>query len=198
LHGDAPDAVGPGAFALMDRGFQYLNQDFPLIHLNRRKEFTQYFDPTEAPRRCTSRQLEIFPALVLGQELGSAPAQGAVVTPQQQWAYASVQALNDGSQSGRSAARLLDVRANLTVSQGCVGVGVLTPDQSAFVNETAITAGQRARVADLLFEAGGRPHWFVVRNCSPDGASAGETALCAAHFRISLATTSRGQSSMPR
>jgi hypothetical protein len=172
-HGEMPDSVGPAAFGVLDRGFRYLNQDFPLIHLNRKTEFTQHFDPSEGPRRCPARPLKIFPAFVLGEALGQPQVPQTVVTPQQQWGYASLQELRGGLKSERSRHRLVDARATLTVSHGCVGVGVVTPDQSTFVSQMEIPAGHGARVADLLFEADDRPHWLVVRNCSPDGASTG-------------------------
>jgi hypothetical protein len=171
-HRDGPESI-TAAFGVLDRGFRYLNQDFPLIHLNRKNAFTQYFDPTAEPQHCSSRQLKIFPAFVLSGELGQTQAPQTVVTPKQQWAYASLKELDDDSKSGSRSQRLVDLRATLTVTQGCVGVGVLTPDKSAFVAEASIASGESSRVADLLFEGGDRPHWLVVRNCSPSGSSEG-------------------------
>src|SRR3954468_9613626 len=86
---DVP-SIDPAVFGVLDRGFRYLHQDFPLIHLNRKSEFTPVFDPTEAPARCLPRPLRIFPALVLGPQLGQAQLPETITTPPQQWAYASV------------------------------------------------------------------------------------------------------------
>ena len=155
----------------MDRTFRFLNQDFPLTHLNRRHQFRQYFDPSQEPKRCTGRQLQIFPALELSEELGRVNLPAAVRTPPQQWAYAAQVVLSEQtSQKGRSGERV-NVRISLAVTTGCVGAGVLTPDQRTFVSHTEMLSSPGTQVADLLFDEADQPHWLVLRNCSGAGAS---------------------------
>jgi hypothetical protein len=166
-----PPIVTPEVFADLDRQFRYLNQDFPLIHLNRKHQFRQYFDPTQEPKRCASRQLQIFPALALSEESGRVELAAAVRTPAQQWAYAAQVAMPDQtSKRGRAGVRV-NVRVSLAVTAGCVGAGVLTPDQKTFVSHTEMVSSPGARVADLLFDESDQPHWLVLRNCSADGES---------------------------
>jgi hypothetical protein len=170
----ADDSIAPAALKTLDRGFRYLNQDFPLIHLNRKSAFTQYFDPSEAPQRCAARPLKVFPSFVLGEEFGKALVPGAMTTPPRQWAYASVIELPAASGFARGSSRLVDVRAGVTVTRGCLGVGVLTPDQQAFVTQTSLRSDASQQVADLLLEPSvGKANWLVISNCSADGESAG-------------------------
>jgi hypothetical protein len=181
---DLADVVPSSTVAVLDQGFRYLGQDFPLIHLRRRTTFNQYFDPDEMPRQCRSRRLQAFPDLRLGQPVAGArlidelassgrwrrvPAGAELVTPEADGAYAATAHLSPQ----RSSARWFDVRAQLTVALGCVGVGVLTPDQREFVALAAIAAGPRPRTTDVLFVADSDPRGrlVVVRNCSARGAS---------------------------
>ena len=171
--GNNQGAIGPTAIGALDRGFRYLNQDFPLIHLNRKVAFTQYFDPSEAPRHCVARSLTVFPALVLGDEVGKSERPRAVTTPPRQWAYASVLELPAVPRPLRVDGRVVVIRTSVTVTRGCVGVGVLTPDQRAFVTQTALRPAAIEQVADLLVAPREKPNWLVISNCSPDGASEG-------------------------
>jgi hypothetical protein len=139
--------------------------------LNRQHNFKQYLDPSQEPTRCTSRQLQIFPALALSEELGRLNLPAAVRTPVQQWAYAVQVALSEQtSTKGRPGGRV-NVRITVAVTGGCVGAGVLTPDQRTFVSHTEMMSSPDTQVADLLFDDADQPHWFVLRNCSAAGAS---------------------------
>ena len=86
----AAQSINQTAFDALDHQFRYLNQDFPLIHLNRKTEFRTLFDPQEEPQQCAPRTLQIFPAFVVGPEFGKQLAPWTVTTPGQRWAYASV------------------------------------------------------------------------------------------------------------
>jgi hypothetical protein len=166
-----PPVVKPAVFVELDRVFRYLNQDFPLMHLNRPHQLKQQFDPSQAPSQCTSRELQIFPAVALSEVLGRVDLPATVRTPAQQWAYAATVAMPEQtSRTGRSDARI-NVRMTLTVTGGCVGAGVLTPDQRTFVSHTEMMSSPEPRVTDLEFNESDQPHWFVLRNCSATGAS---------------------------
>ncbi len=167
------DAISPATLDALDHGFRYLNQDFPLIHLDRKSQFRTFFDPTEEPRACPPRTLRIFPAFVLGQEFGKVLRPWAVTTPAQQWAYGSVVELTPEVASARVVNRFVDIRATVTVTRGCLSVGVLTPDQRSFLSQTAVMSGDAPQVVDSLVESAARPGWIVLSNCSADGASAG-------------------------
>ncbi len=162
-----------GAFQTLDQGFRYLNQDFPLIHLNRKHTFRPAFDASDAPRQCTPRTLQIFPSFVLGAELGRPMSLTPISTPQARWAYASVVELKPAAGSPRVTASLMDVRAQVTVTHGCIALGVLTSDQRAFVTQTSMTSAEAVQVADLLVEPAGAPNWLAISNCSAAGASEG-------------------------
>jgi hypothetical protein len=168
---EASSIVNPEVFVDMDRVFRFLNQDFPLTHLNRRHEFTQYFDPSQEPKRCTSRELEVFPALALSGELGRVELPAAVRTPVQQWAYAAQVALSKRTTDKRQPGERVNVRISVDVTGGCVGAGVLTPNQRAFVSHVEMTSSPKTQTADLVYDETAEPHWFVLRNCSADGAS---------------------------
>jgi hypothetical protein len=165
-------AIGQTVFAVLDRAFRYMNQDFPLIHINRKAAFTQYFDPSEEPQRCVARPLTIFPSFVLGAAAGDASRSQTVTTPAALWAYASVRELPPVPQSPGERG-LAVVRASVTVSRGCIDVGVLTPDQSTFIAVAELRSSATEQVADLLVEPAERPDWFVISNCSSEGASQG-------------------------
>ncbi|MEP7309710.1 MAG: hypothetical protein ABJA98_29735 [Acidobacteriota bacterium] len=166
-----PPVVNPDVFVELDRVFRFLNQDFPLIHLNRPHRLRQYFDPAQEPDNCSSRHLAIFPAVALSDELERVNLPAEVRTPAPQWAYAAQIALSgQTSRKGRPGGRI-NVRTTLAVTGGCVGVGVLTPDQRTFVSHTEITSSPETTVADLVFEETDQPHWLVLRNCSAAGAS---------------------------
>lgn len=168
--GQPPPVVNPEVFVEMDRVFRFLNQDFPLTHLNRQHLFKQYFDPSQEPQRCTSRQLQIL-VLAMSQELGRVDLPAAVRTPAQQWAYAAQVAMPEQtSKKGRPGERV-NVRIAVAVTSGCVGAGVLTPDQQAFVSHAELMSSPGARVVDLQFDETDEPHWLVLRNCSASGAS---------------------------
>lgn len=167
----SPPVVNPDAFVQMDRQFRFLNQDFPLIHLNRRHQFRQYFDPSQEPERCTTRQLQIFPALALSHESTRIDLPAAIRTPAPQWAYAAQVVLSEQtSKNGRSGERV-NVRITVAVTGGCVGAGVLTPDQRTFVSHTEMMSSSGTQVADLVFDETDQPHWLVLRNCSDGGVS---------------------------
>ena len=188
MDGEVSGVVPREGFGVLDRAFRYLGQDFPLIHLNRKTAFRQYFDPAADPTGCTPRPLQLFPAIETGEQIrtsdlieglrpGSRPPATAaaldVVTPQQQWAYAAIERVaSEQDASVRLFEKLMDVRVRATLTKGCVGVGVLTPDQGSFVIEKSLSAVGQSQLVDLLFKGERRPHWLVVRNCSSEGASA--------------------------
>ncbi len=155
----------------MDHVFRFLNQDFPLSHLNRRHEFTQFFDPSQGPTRCPTRQLQIFPALALREQPVRVALPDSVRTPAQQWAYAAQVALPEETAANGRPGERINVRIAVTVTGGCVGAGVLTPDQRAFVSHAEMVSSPETRVTDLVFDETEQPHWLVLRNCSADGAS---------------------------
>jgi len=162
--------VSPDVFVEMDRQFRFLNQDFPLLHLNRRHEFRQYFNPSQEPERCPARAFQI-PALALSDQPARVDLPVAVQTPPQQWAYATQVAMPDQtSRKGRPAGRA-DVRMSLEVTAGCIGAGVLTPDQRGFVSHAEMPSVPGRQVVDLVFTETDQPHWLVLRNCSDAGAS---------------------------
>jgi hypothetical protein len=169
--GHLPPVVNPNVFVEMDRVFRFLNQDFPLTHLNRRHEFKQYFDPSQEPKRCASRELQIFPALALSEELGRVELPAAVRTPVQQWAYAAQVAMSERTSGRRKPGERVNVRISVDVTGGCVGAGVLSPDQRTFVSHVEMTSSPKTQTADLVYDETDEPHWFVLRNCSPGGAS---------------------------
>ena len=182
------DAIPASTFAELDRGYRYRGTDFPLLHLNRRTTFTQAFDPSALPDRCDPREFLIFPELLTGppvpglsllEKLTDAghwerdDAGALVVTSGQQWAYSAqvplpAEALTISEGGG---VRMMTVRARITVTIGCVGIGVLTHDQRQFVHEVAVTAHGAPEQPDVLFEPDVRGQWLVLRNCSADGAS---------------------------
>lgn len=184
----ASELVPGAAFALLDQSFRYLNRDFALLHLNRTSGFKQVFDPSKEAAHCVSRQLQVFPALALGTELPggslferlrlllklpSSERSLNVATLPQQWAYSAMEALPPVSEPHNRRHRpLVDVRVNAIVTRGCVGVGVLSPDQRAFEVETLMKPTPKGRVVDLVFQPQAQHHWFVVRNCFAQGASA--------------------------
>jgi hypothetical protein len=168
---EASSVVNPAVFVEMDRTFRFLNQDFPLTHLNRRHEFKQYFDPSQEPKRCASRELQIFPALALSEEVGRVELPAAVRTPVQQWAYAAQVAMSERTSGKRKPGERVNVRISVEVTGGCVGAGVLTPDQRTFVSHTEMLSFPGTQVADLMFDETDQPHWLVLRNCSGAGAS---------------------------
>ena len=168
---DAAQSINQTTFDALDHHFRYLNQDFPLIHLNRKAQFTTFFDPREEPRQCAPRTLQMFPAFVVGPEFGRALAPWTVTTPPQRWAYASVVELLPGASPPPVQTTLVDVRTTLTVSSGCVSVGVLTPDRRSFVSQVTVVPTAVPQVIDLLVEAAARPHWLVLSNCSLAGPS---------------------------
>jgi hypothetical protein len=166
-----PPVVNPEVFVEMDRVFRFLRQDFPLIHLNRPHQLRQHYDPGQEPKSCSSRQLQIFPALALSPELERVSLPAAVQTPAQQWAYAAQVALSERtSKQGQPGGRI-NIRTTLDVTGGCVGVGVLTPNQRTFVSHTEILSSPETKVTDLVFDEADQPHWLVLRNCSADGVS---------------------------
>jgi hypothetical protein len=168
----AAQSINRTAFDALDHQFRYLNQDFPLIHLNRKTEFRTFFDPHEEPQQCAPRTLQIFPAFVVGPEFGRALPPWTVTTPPQQWAYASVVELLPRTSPAPAQIALVDVRMTLTVASGCVSVGVLTPDRSAFVSQVTVVPTEAPQEIDLLVEAAARPNWLVLSNCSLAGPSA--------------------------
>lgn len=183
--GPLVSAVPPEVFATLDRSFRYMNQDFPLTHLNRAHEFKVYFDPSQPPAHCNARQLKVFPAFDLGDEVAAGRLPGRltvvngstlqrqpleVVTARAQWAYAAVAELTELVRARGS--RLAMVRTDATVTRGCVGFGVLQPDQRAFANEVLVGASPDRSRVDVTFPPSDRPHTFVVRNCSAVGESA--------------------------
>ena len=169
--GQPPVVVKPEVFVELDRVFRYLNQDFPLMHLNRPHELRQYFDPSQQPAHCSTRVLQIFPAVALSEELGRVNLPATVTTPAQQWAYAAQVAMPEQTSTiGRRDERI-NVRVTATVTGGCLGAGVLTPDQRTFVSHIEMMASPETRVADLEFNESDQPHWLVLRNCSAGGAS---------------------------
>jgi hypothetical protein len=190
------NAINPAAFAELDRGFRYLNQDFPLIHLNRKSEFTPVFDPTDQPRVCSPRTLRVFPAFVLGTEFGKPLTPWAVTTPPQRWAYASVVELLPATPAAPVEKRLVDVRITLTVARGCLSVGVLTPDQRSFVSQIAVIPAELPRAVDLLVEPAARPNWLVLSNCSAAGASSG-SVQAVNMFHVESVTTRSVAAAMP-
>jgi hypothetical protein len=165
------DAIDPSAFGPLDRGFRYLNQDFLLVHLNRKASFRQYFDPAAAPGPCAERSLTVFPAFVVGSAIGGLRASEAVTTPPQQWAYASVRELPAVPPAARGEAVL--VRTFITVTDGCLDVGVLTPDQRTFVAQTTLTSAAGEQRAELMVDPAAKPNWLVISNCSAAGPSRG-------------------------
>jgi hypothetical protein len=200
-HSDAAREVPTAAFQTLDRGFRFLNQDFPLIHLNRRTDFTQYFDPSGEPHACRSRSLKMFPALMLEKPVaephlldhlrnamhsaeGDAPI---VVTPEAQWAYAVMDRLPAAALLGVTPPRLVDFRARVTVTRGCVAVGILSPDQQMFVSDASLTSAAGPQQTDLVFEPGAKGHWLVIHNCSAKGPSAG-VVLAADLFPVAEVT----------
>ena len=167
----SPPVVDSDVFVSMDRRFRFLGQDFPLHHLNRPHQLRQYFDPSQEPNSCTSRQLQMFPALALSEELGRISLPADVRTPAQQWAYAAQVAMPEQTlRNGRLEERI-NVRVTLTVTTGCVGAGVLSPDQRTFVSHAEIVSSPEIKAPDLVFDETDRPHWLVLRNCSPSGVS---------------------------
>ena len=168
---DEPGATA--AFAVLDRGYRYLNQDFPLIHLNRKHEFRQIFDPSASPAQCPARQIQVYPALVFGPELERPTLPRDIATPAARWAFAATADLPSSVTPTPGDVRLLDVETILSVRRGCLGVGALSPDRSKFVSQVLLDASDRSQRADLVFESGPRPHAAVIFNCSPDGASTG-------------------------
>jgi hypothetical protein len=173
LSGNAPEWLGSAAFGILDQGYRYLNQDFPLIHLNRTHRFKPIFDPSEDPPRCGSRRLQVFPSYVLGNEFSETKLPPSITTPQQQWAHASIVELAAATTSERAERRLVDVTATVTVTHGCISVGVLTPDQRTLLSRIAIASTGAPRAIDLLVESADKPNWLVLGNCSASGASAG-------------------------
>jgi hypothetical protein len=190
------DSINPAAFDSLDRSFRYLNQDFALIHLNRKTEFRTFFDPRGDATHCSPRTLRVFPAFVLGPEVGKAVTLWVGTTPARQWAYASVVELLPRAASAPVNTRLVDIRATLTVTRGCVSVGVLTPDQRSFVSQMAVMPAKRPQVVDLLVEPAGTPNWLVVSNCSADGASSG-SVQAVNMFPVERVTTRRVAAVMP-
>lgn len=185
---DLLDAFPAETFAVLDRGFRYLNEDFVLIHLNRKKVFKEYFDPQATPIYCDSRTLKIFPSLILGEEMNSGqllnalqPMNGAniqqrsvveVRTPNQQWAYAAMAQIPVVPETQDVMTyRWLNLTVRATQTQGCIGFGVLSPDQSSFVKEALVRMPGNQSKVDLMFQPRRKAHWFVVRNCSSEGAS---------------------------
>lgn len=185
---DLLDALPADTFAVLDRGFRYLNEDFVLIHLNRKKVFKEYFDPQATPIHCDSRTLKIFPSLVLGEEVNPGqllntlqPMDGAniqqrpvveVRAPNQQWAYAAMAQIPLVPETRAvMTRRWLDLKVRATPIQGCIGFGVLSPDQSSFVKEALVSMPGKQSDVDLIFQQGRKAHWLVVRNCSSRGAS---------------------------
>ena len=165
-----PAVVNPEVFVDLDRVFRFLNQDFPLTHLNRQHQFKEYFDPSQEPQRCPSRPLQIL-ALGMRPEPGQVDLPADVRTLAQQWAYAAQIAMpKQTSKKGRQRGRV-DVRIAVDVTSGCVGAGVLTPDQREFVSHAELTAAPGTQVVDLQFDETVEPHWLVLRNCSAGGAS---------------------------
>jgi hypothetical protein len=169
--GESPPVVDPAVFVELDRVFRFLNQDFPLMHLNRPHRLRQYFDPSQQPDHCAARQLQIFPELALGQELGRVDLPAMINTPAQQWAYAAQVAMPEGTSKPGQPHERINVRVSVAVTAGCVGAGVLTPDQRRFVSHTEMTSSPEDKVADLVFDETDQPHWLVLRNCSAAGAS---------------------------
>ncbi len=185
---DLLDALPADTFAVLDRRFRYLNEDFVLVHLNRKKVFKEYFDPQATPIHCDSRTLKIFPSLVLGEEMNSGqllnalqPMNGAniqqrpvveVRTPNQQWAYAATARIPLVPETrDMMTRRWLDLKVRATPTQGCIGFGVLSPDQSSFLNEALVSMPGKQSEVDLMFQPRRKAHWLVVRNCSSRGAS---------------------------
>jgi hypothetical protein len=164
-------AVDPAVFASMDRQFRYLNQDFPLLHLNRHRHFRQYFDPSKEPARCAARQLKVFPAVALSAPLGRVDLPAEITTLPQQWAYAAQVALAAQTSADKPTSDRINVRVTLAVTGGCVGAGVLAPDQRTFVSHKEMDAAAGTQTADLIFRETDEPHWLVLRNCSATGAS---------------------------
>jgi hypothetical protein len=115
--------------------------------------------------------LQIFPTLALSEELGRVNLPSAVRTPAQHWAYAAQPVLLKQTSWRVRPGDRVDVRITAAVTGGCVGAGVLTPDQRTFVSHSEMTSSPEMRVVDLAFEEGDQPHWLVLRNCSADGAS---------------------------
>jgi hypothetical protein len=165
--------MGQTAFDVLDRSFRYLNQDFSLIHINRRHAFTQYFDPSAPPSHCLARPLTIFPSYVLGSEAGEPLPSLAVTTPPALWAYASVRALPAPPRPLHVDTGLAVVKTFVTVTRGCIDVGVLTPDQSSFVVQAELRSLPGEQSADLLIVPSEKPGWFVASNCSAAGVSEG-------------------------
>jgi hypothetical protein len=178
--------VLPAAFALLDAGYRYQGQDFPLLHLRRREQFRQVFDPASVPGRCETRQLLVFPSLVaIGtnrpSELLPALAEdgkwstrrpgAALLTSPAPWAYSATTTITPAAPAVGSAGKLADVRARLTVETGCIGIGVLTPERDAFLRQVSVEASTQPQTADVVFQADARPHGVVVFNCSQRGAS---------------------------
>ena len=181
------DAIPASTFSVLDQGFRYLNQDFPLVHLNRHTTFRQYFDPGMAPRHCTSRELLVFPMLLVGAPVHGVAlledltdvarwnrAEGGVLvtTSDQQWGYAAKVPIPPNALAvSDESVQMMDLRARMTVTKGCVGVGVLTHDEQQFVRAVDVSAADTIQTADVLFDPDPRGHWVVVRNCSPSGKS---------------------------
>jgi hypothetical protein len=154
-------------FEALDRSYLYLNQDFPLVHLNRPVLLTKKVDASAPPRGCAPRPLLIFPAVVLGRDHGSVPVPSTIETSVRRWEYADRRPLPATLAEGD----LTDAQARLTVTRGCVSVGVLTPDGRRFITDASLTAAPSIQRVDLVFEPERGTHSFVVSNCSPDGAS---------------------------
>jgi hypothetical protein len=181
------DTIPRSTFAGLDQAFRYQGADYPLLHLNRRTTFTQYFDPQAPPGDCAPREFLLFPELLTGAPVTGLPLleqltsaghwdrdeSGAlVVTSGQQWAYAAQVPLpKEALRTSDDRVRLMAVRAEITVLAGCVGLGVLTHNQREFVREIMVSdIGARAG-PEIVFEPDLRGQWLVVRNCSAAGVS---------------------------
>jgi hypothetical protein len=177
-----PGAISSATLSNLDRSFKYLNTDFPLLTLGRASALRDMFDPSEPAGACPHRALELFPALELGAKLPddglrsrldealrlNHAAAGGITTPSTRWSYAGDAKFNIGE------SRLVDVRVESRVDRGCLGVGVVKSDLMTYEVEKQLIPSGSTQTADLTFPAQrDDSYFFVVRNCSADGASSG-------------------------
>jgi hypothetical protein len=102
-----------------------------------------------------------------------------VTTANQQWAYAVEFPLQDVPPS---ADKGFKIKLRARVSQGAIGLGVLTPDGTRYQHEIQIAANDESEAVELVLPKTASLGSLMLRNTASDGASRVEVEIVGCEF----------------
>jgi hypothetical protein len=104
-----------------------------------------------------------------------------VTTASQQWAYAvefPLRAVPPSVDKG------FKIKLRARVSEGAIGLGVLTPDGTRYQQEIQVAANDESDAVELVLPATGALGSLMLRNAASDGASSAEVEIDGLRIRV--------------